>query len=457
MSWKKWFKNPWFIGLIIILGTIAIFYSYGLWLLSDASPYIYNELYPANTSQDTIIVQNLPIQINDTLYVGKQRIVSHKEVVLQQTHVERIEQDSKPTAEQLGVLGDSAGLWNALFYGLALIGVIITIIYQTYRDGKNEKSNRITRFRDEFYRLLDCISKVVIEIEIRITSDTADTNEWEQMLRNTAYGNSQQTEQSTHSSNEQKTIKGRACFKYIYLEQPNSIADAGNRPEGADYETLESHFADYFSHYFRLLYRLLRYIDNAEDIKDLSEKDKIKDECFGILKAHLSTFELLVIFYNGLLEKNFKAKPLYEKAKIFDNLNVEYLTFPKEKQYYKSIKKAKTIDDIPTEDVPSRYYEPQAFVKINKRDFKFLKWIKNKWGSLAEYVKSIFQKKQPEVRWDEKVFMDQIRADEELTQNKLLKRLPFKECVLNDLIERLINEGKLSKIQVGNKTCYKRI
>jgi len=327
MNLKRIFRNPWVIGIVIILFTFGLFYFYGLWLLSDASPYIYKKLYPpVNTNRDTLIVNNLPVQMNDTLYIGKQRIVSHKGITLPQAHVESITDDFNPSAEQLGVLGDSAGLWNALFSGLALIGVIISIFYQTHRDKKNENAIRVSRFRDEFYRLLDCISKVVVDIEIRITTDSSQAIEWQHMLQGTAYDSSQQEEPLNQNTSDGKIIRGRACFKYVYAEQPNSIAEAGMRPDGANYETLESHFADYFSHYFRLLYRLLRYIDNSDDIKDISDKEKIKEECFGILKAHLSTFELLVIFYNGLLEKNRKAKSLYEKAKIFDNLNIEYLT-----------------------------------------------------------------------------------------------------------------------------------
>jgi ribonuclease Z len=52
----------------------------------------------------------------------------------------------------------------------------------------------------------------------------------------------------------------------------------------------------YFDHYFRLLYRILKFVDTT----DLIEKDKEKYEYTSMIRAILSRYELVWLYYNGL-------------------------------------------------------------------------------------------------------------------------------------------------------------
>ncbi|MGQ8967936.1 putative phage abortive infection protein [Bacillus subtilis] len=78
----------------------------------------------------------------------------------------------------------------------------------------------------------------------------------------------------------------------------------------------ESFYAKYyFGHYFRNMYRILKFIDETEELSVSEKKNYI-----GILRAQLSTGELLLIFYNALSVRGIKFKKLILKYNFFDDL-----------------------------------------------------------------------------------------------------------------------------------------
>ncbi|MDG0768210.1 putative phage abortive infection protein [Bacillus halotolerans] len=79
------------------------------------------------------------------------------------------------------------------------------------------------------------------------------------------------------------------------------------------YEYLYKNY--YFGHYFRNMYRIMKFIDRT---KELSEDEK--RNYIGILRAQLSTGELLLIFYNALSERGEKFKKLILDYDFFDDL-----------------------------------------------------------------------------------------------------------------------------------------
>lgn len=78
----------------------------------------------------------------------------------------------------------------------------------------------------------------------------------------------------------------------------------------------------YFDHYFRLLYRILKYVDESKLISDYDEKY----EYTAMLRAMLSRYELVWLYYNGLSPYGEeKLKPLIEKYAMLKNLRDELL------------------------------------------------------------------------------------------------------------------------------------
>lgn len=83
-------------------------------------------------------------------------------------------------------------------------------------------------------------------------------------------------------------------------------------------------------HYFRHLYRIFKYINDSEIIDD---KHKYKYSC--IVRASLSQYELIILFYNCLSSNgNENFKPLIETYAIFNNIRVELLAKQEHKDLY---------------------------------------------------------------------------------------------------------------------------
>lgn len=76
-----------------------------------------------------------------------------------------------------------------------------------------------------------------------------------------------------------------------------------------------------FDSYFRNLYRIFKYIDETALIED---SERYNYSC--IVRAQLSDFELLMLFYNALtIKDDGKFKQLIEKYAIFNNIRTEML------------------------------------------------------------------------------------------------------------------------------------
>ena len=92
----------------------------------------------------------------------------------------------------------------------------------------------------------------------------------------------------------------------------------------------------FLDHYFRLLYRIFKYIDDSS--KNIPELTKNKRyEYASIVRATLSQYELILLFYNCLSSNGReKFKPLIEKYAIFNNLRVELLATDSDKTLYAS-------------------------------------------------------------------------------------------------------------------------
>ncbi|NWC66042.1 putative phage abortive infection protein [Cedecea sp. P7760] len=75
------------------------------------------------------------------------------------------------------------------------------------------------------------------------------------------------------------------------------------------------------SHYYRFVYNLLKFIDGS-NLSDVHKKKYV-----NILRAQLSDYELLMLFYNGQSPKGKKFIFYFEKYSLLDNLPVNKLIF----------------------------------------------------------------------------------------------------------------------------------
>ena len=136
--------------------------------------------------------------------------------------------------------------------------------------------------------------------------------------------------------------QGRDVFQYVYEDYNFGLKGKyGNTtPTIAGVKTLMQYqnvnrYTDlkelgYLDHYFSHLYRIFKYINDSEIIDD---KNKYKYSC--IVRANLSQYELIMLFYNSLSSngnKNFKE--LIETYAIFNNIRLELLAKQEHKDLY---------------------------------------------------------------------------------------------------------------------------
>jgi hypothetical protein len=122
-------------------------------------------------------------------------------------------------------------------------------------------------------------------------------------------------------------LKGRDCFvkyyntlknlyKYEATQESASISEM-ERIEDA-YQTFWTRSNDKLSHYFRFLYRTIRFVEESNT--------KDKQLYASIIISQLSDQELILLYYNCLSSNGIKKfKPLAEKYALFDNLPVDIL------------------------------------------------------------------------------------------------------------------------------------
>jgi len=96
--------------------------------------------------------------------------------------------------------------------------------------------------------------------------------------------------------------------KKVYLKinysEENIISDSY-------YEYYKRHQSD-LGHYFRNLYHIIKFVDSAE----ISNKKMYT----SLVRAQLSSHELLLLFYNCLSTPGQKFKPFIEKYQLLKNM-----------------------------------------------------------------------------------------------------------------------------------------
>ncbi|MDY6419894.1 MAG: putative phage abortive infection protein [Succinivibrio dextrinosolvens] len=235
--------------------------------------------------------------------------------------------------DERGTFGDQFGAVNALFSGLAFAGLIYTIILQRHdlklqrRDlryqrreleltrkemeeqtAEFEKQNetlKIQRFENTFFNMLSQFQEVVNSLSVLVTSSGGDYESTGLDVFQVLYEKSTVYVEGINGDNRKGRFRGMkgALEKYNLDGYLNSDAPTC------------------FDHYFRLLYRILKFVKNTS----LVTKFEDEYEYTAMLRAVLSRYELVWLFYNGLTYGEEKLKPLIERYAMLSNLRTELL------------------------------------------------------------------------------------------------------------------------------------
>ena len=237
-----------------------------------------------------------------------------------------------PDGNIRGTFGDQFGAVNALFSGLAFAGLIYTIILQrrdlelqrndlklqreelvltrkemeeqTAEFEKQNETLKIQRFENTFFNMLSQFQEVVNSLSLKYRVG-AVVNE----------------------------VHGREVFK-VAFERVNVVVE---RPNGSHRIIVgmvnvlkndgltgycKSDVPTLFDHYFRLLYRILKFVRDTPLVNSFEEEY----EYTSMLRAVLSRYELVWLYYNGLSEYGEeKFKPLIERYAMLKSLREDLL------------------------------------------------------------------------------------------------------------------------------------
>lgn len=153
-------------------------------------------------------------------------------------------------------------------------------------------------------------------------------------------------------------FRGRCIFEQIYenrLWQSKMTLKDEIKGYGFNYMSKDKEIS-MFDHYFRHLYRIFKYIDEAKVLEGNSKK---KYEYSVIVRSMLSEYELIFLYYNSMnVNSHAKFKILIERYAILNNLRFEKLATLKEQVYYPRLLEGKGNE--PTA-IPEEIYAKSAF------------------------------------------------------------------------------------------------
>lgn len=229
---------------------------------------------------------------------------------------------------QLGTVGDWFGGLSGPLIGLAsFILVYATFFLQREQSIKQEKTTNIQQFETSFFQLLSFHHKIVDNLKIHYEYDfggdtvgvpvtggqdgltgVEDTEAREFFVTAHLILTHGIVKLKDKSSNQSKELQNSLTFKQSILEE--------------NYNTFYNKHQASVGHYFRNLYHIVKYIHLSNLIEEKDKKLYI-----GILRAQLSSHELVLLFYNVLIKDLGYPKFNYlaNRYDILQNMNGELL------------------------------------------------------------------------------------------------------------------------------------
>lgn len=215
---------------------------------------------------------------------------------------------------QTGQIGDTIG--GIMGPIVAMVAAYLTFIAFWVQKQANEAQRqdiKMERFNANFYNLLNIHEQITSSLE--------------------------------NKGRENITYHGREVFRYAFelvLDYNRRGEYVGKGMRGR----IKSHGMEsykdsilptYFDHYFRNMYRIVKFVDEAEVFDEFTqnERHKKKYEYVAILRSTLSRYELVWLFYNTLSDYGrAKFKPSVEKYALLNNIRVDLLVNPQDVQEF---------------------------------------------------------------------------------------------------------------------------
>lgn len=190
----------------------------------------------------------------------------------------------------MGSYGVSFGIVNALFSGIAFAAFVWSLIRQQEQQKKDNAAN-------QFFTLLQS---------------------WQNLIATSHYEENKTTGRAAIESCAD-SINAAKFNIPVDSERERIISNAVDAA-GALYRNIDGSKDRIMGHYFRLLYHVVKHIDDSDALSDI-EKRRYVD----IAVAHMSQAELRLFFYNCLTSKGRGFYKYAEEYEMLENFDVNML------------------------------------------------------------------------------------------------------------------------------------
>jgi hypothetical protein len=224
--------------------------------------------------------------------------------------------------------GDAYGSLNTLFSGFAFIGLVMTIILQydelkeqrkelkeTRRELQGQKeqlkiqnmTSNLSRFDYIFFSLIANFRDITSELEY---NDKTGKYIFEELFANIRE-ELKVTEVEEHCST-------REQITAFYSRRVNAVTKIWKQHK--ELENLDN--------YFICLHRILSRINSVEFMLDGPIRKQIEKGCSGLVRAQLSSYEVIMLFYYCLVKDHKKMRAYVNEYKLLDSIRPELLPEP---------------------------------------------------------------------------------------------------------------------------------
>lgn len=256
----------------------------------------------------------------------------------QLTPVERV------THLSINEIGDAFAILNTWFSGLALVGVVVAILYQASALRAQQEDLRLQRADLAMQRKELSAQKEEFRLSNRIAQRQQFENTFFAMAKNlreitreisygqhqgisafkSAYGDFQKafSAEQVEQFKSNKKI-GQEAFDALQDSYWTGTLSQTEREQFVTYFFNTLPAINLFDQYFRMLYRVLKLINEEWQHIETQGGNFPFYQYTGILKTQLSPYELIMLYYSALSHP--KMKKLIEKHQFFNALHLELL------------------------------------------------------------------------------------------------------------------------------------
>jgi len=217
----------------------------------------------------------------------------------------RLDSLSKEELKKAADFGASYSGLATLFTGLALVLLFYTIAVQKEEMKLTRDVMNYQTVESSLFQLFGVLNNVIEEIKL------VDTNASEE-------------------------FKGRRVFKSYYYQLRSSFRRDVLNGSRAEIDNISISTSNIWStfyneervwlpHYFRILYRIIRFIDSAKLDTNKQQDENKKHEFANLLRAQLSDYELVILFYNVHSKQGEGFKALCYRYDLLKHLPTQLL------------------------------------------------------------------------------------------------------------------------------------